>query len=181
MVPGIRFYFRVPPVYLITENRLSITKRKRMSKILNEYRKFALKGNVLDMAVGIVVGGAFATIAVSLVDNIIAPLLGLLTSGVDIADLFIVLKEGAEGGPYPTLALANKDGAVTISYGLFLNGVFSFIIVSWFAFLLVKGINRIRQTEEVQEEKASKECGYCFSTIDLRSSKCAFCGSHLDD
>ena len=152
-----------------------------MKKILNEYKKFAVKGNVLDMAVGIVVGGAFATIASSLVSNIVAPVIGLLTSGVDLADLFIVLKQGASEAPYSTLAQANKDGAVTISYGLFLNSLFSFIIVSWFAFLLVKGINHVRQKEEVKEVKASKECPYCFSSIDKRASKCSFCASDLSE
>lgn len=150
-----------------------------MSKIFDEYKKFALKGNVLDMAVGIVVGGAFATIASSLVANIVAPVLGLFTSGVDLADLFVVIKEGANGAPYITLQEANKDGAVTISYGLFLNSFFSFLIVSWFAFILVKGINHIRQKEETKEEKTTKECRYCFSTIDRRATKCSHCASEL--
>jgi large conductance mechanosensitive channel len=105
-----------------------------MRRIVNEYKEFALKGNVIDMAIGIVIGGAFATIASSLVTNIIAPIIGLLSSGVDTADLFLVLKEGAAGGPYNTLDSANKDGAVTLSYGLFINSVISFLIVSWFAF-----------------------------------------------
>ena len=151
-----------------------------MSKIVDEYKKFALRGNVLDMAVGIVVGGAFATIASSLVDNIIAPLVGLLTSGVDLADLFVVLKRGAEGGPYLTLEDANTDGAVTLSYGLFLNGVFSFLIVSWFAFILVKGLNMVRQHEDKQLEKETKSCPFCFSTIDARATKCASCSSPLE-
>jgi large conductance mechanosensitive channel len=151
-----------------------------MKSIINEYKKFALKGNVLDMAIGIVVGGAFATIASSLVDNIIAPILGLLTSGVDLADLFIVLKGGETGGSYHTLQQANGDGAVTLSYGVFLNSIFSFLIVTWFAFLLVKGINHVRQKEEAMEEKQSKECGLCFSAIDKRATRCAFCGSEQE-
>lgn len=150
-----------------------------MKYMFNEYKKFALKGNVLDMAVGIVVGGAFATIATSLVDNVVSPILGLLTSGVDMADLFIVLKHGAEGGDYVTLAAANKDGAVTLSYGLFINSLFSFLIVSWFCFLIVKGINHLRLKEEVKEEKGTKECPLCFSTIDKRATKCSACASDL--
>lgn len=150
-----------------------------MRSILNEYKEFALKGNVLDMAVGIVVGGAFATIATSLVDNIVAPILGLFTSGVDLADLFVVLKDGAQGGVYTTLEQANRDGAVTISYGLFLNGVFSFLIVTLFAFTLVKGINHLRRKEALQEEKESKDCLFCFSAIDRRASRCAYCGSDV--
>ncbi|TNC83135.1 MAG: large conductance mechanosensitive channel protein MscL [Oleiphilus sp.] len=151
-----------------------------MSKIINEYKQFALKGNVLDMAVGIVVGGAFATIASSLVEHIIAPILGVLTSGVDLANLFVVLKSGVRGEPYLTLQEANLDGAVTISYGLFLNGVFSFLIVTWFAFLMVKAINHMRQNEAQSEAKSLKECHYCFSQIDQRASKCASCASVLE-
>ncbi len=150
-----------------------------MKSILNEYKKFALKGNVLDMAVGIVVGGAFATIASSFVDNIFSPVLGLLTSDVDLADLFVVLKQGETGGTYATLQQANADGAVTLSYGLFLNGVFSFLIVSWFAFLLVKGINHLRQKEEVQGKREHKDCPRCFSAIDKRATRCAFCSTDI--
>lgn len=151
-----------------------------MKKIIQEYKAFALKGNVLDIAVGIVVGGAFATIASSLVDNLISPILGLLASGVDLADLFVVMKSGKEGGEYLTLASANEDGAVTLSYGLFINSIFSFLIVSWFAFLLVKGINRLHQKEKIQEEKETKECHFCYSSIDKRATKCSFCSATLD-
>ena len=150
-----------------------------MKKIINEYKKFALKGNVLDMAVGIVVGGAFATIASSFVDNLVSPVLGLLMSGVDMADLFLVMKDGTTGGDYVTLAAANQDGAVTLSYGLLINSIFSFFIVSWFAFVLVKGVNHLRQREKVLEEKEFKECPFCFSAIDKRASKCACCASEL--
>lgn len=150
-----------------------------MNKVFQEYKAFALKGNVLDMAVGIVVGGAFATIASSLVTNVVAPLLGLFTSGVDMADLFLVLKEGASGSPYVTLADANKDGAVTISYGLFLNSLFSFMIVSWFAFLLVKGINQIKAREQKVETKGTKKCPFCVSAIHMNALRCPCCTSDL--
>ncbi|WP_419533069.1 large conductance mechanosensitive channel protein MscL [Endozoicomonas sp.] len=154
-----------------------------MKKIIAEYKKFALKGNVLDMAIGIVVGGAFATITSSLVSNVIAPVFGLLTSGVDLADLFLVLKEGSEGSPYITLEDANKDGAVTLSYGLLLNSVISFLIVSWIAFLMVKGINHLRQdeekTEEVKEEPKNRLCPHCFSPVHKEATRCAFCTSSL--
>lgn len=150
-----------------------------MNKIFEEYKAFALKGNVLDMAIGIVVGGAFATIASSLVTNIIAPVIGLFTSGVDMADLFFVLKEGASGGPYITLELANNDGAVTISYGLFINSVISFTIVSWFAFVLVKAINRIKDVESKKEDIATKGCQFCYSIINVKASKCPQCTANL--
>lgn len=152
-----------------------------MKRVIEEYKTFALKGNVVEMAIGIVVGGAFATIASSLVDNLIAPVLGLLTSGVDVADLFFVLKQGEQGGPYLTLALANKDGAVTISYGLFINSLVSFTIVSWFAFILVKGINRIREREEDEVIHETKSCPFCYSVINVHATKCSFCTSQLEE
>ena len=132
------------------------------------------------MAIGIVVGGAFATIATSLVTNVIAPVFGLFTSGVDMADLFIVLKDGAQGVPYLTLAQANKDGAVTLSYGLFINSVFSFAIVSWFAFILVKGINRIKDAELEKEGKSTKICQFCYSAINVKASKCPQCTANVE-
>ncbi len=154
-----------------------------MKKIIVEYKKFALKGNVLDMAIGIVVGGAFATITSSLVSNVIAPVFGLLTSGVDLADLFLVLKEGSEGSPYITLEDANKDGAVTLSYGLLLNSVISFLIVSWIAFLMVKGVNHLRQDEEkiemAKEEQKTRLCAHCYSQIHKEATRCAYCTSSL--
>jgi large conductance mechanosensitive channel len=151
-----------------------------MNKIIAEYKAFAVKGNMLDMAIGIVVGGAFATIASSLVANIIAPVLGVLTSGVDLADLFLVLREGTAGGPYTTLEQADNDGAVTLGYGLFLNAIFSFIIVSWFAFFLVKGINRIKADESRTVVQTTRNCPYCCSTIALSASKCPQCTSDLE-
>ena len=152
-----------------------------MKKIITEYKKFALKGNVLDMAVGIVVGGAFATIAASLVEHIFAPVFGLLTSGVDMADLFFVIKDGIKGEPYLTLQDAKADGAVTISYGLFLNNIISFIIVSWFAFILVKAINTMRLADEKVVEKKTKLCEYCYSHIPVEAKRCAFCTSDLSN
>lgn len=151
-----------------------------MNKIFSEYKEFALKGNVLDMAIGIVIGGAFATIASSLVANVIAPVIGLLSSGVDMADLFVVLKDGTNGSPYITLEQANKDGAVTLGYGLFLNSVISFLIVSWFAFMIVKGINRINKLEETIALKSTKECTKCYSEINKKASVCPQCTSIID-
>lgn len=151
-----------------------------MKQILDEYKEFALKGNVLDMAIGIVIGGAFATIASSFVANIIAPVVGYLSSGVDTADLFFVLKQGGTGAPYLTLDQANKDGAVTLSYGLFINSIFSFLIVSWFAFTLVKGINRINRKEERDLFKKTKDCPMCFSEIHKKATICPQCTSMLE-
>lgn len=151
-----------------------------MRRILAEYKEFALKGNVLDMAIGIVIGGAFATIASSLVTNIIAPVLGYLSSGVDTADLFFVLKEGSAGAPYLTLDQANKDGAVTLSYGLFINSIFSFLIVSWIAFLLVTAINKVNRKEQSAFFKKTKDCPKCYSEIHKKATVCPQCTSKLE-
>ena len=116
--------------------------------MLKEFKEFAMKGNVLDMAVGIIIGGAFGTIVKSLVSDVIMPPIGLLLGGIDFADLFVTLKAGAPAGPYATLAAAQAAGAVTINVGLFINSVISFLIVAWAVFLLVKGFNAARRKEE---------------------------------
>src|SRR5690606_37939072 len=106
--------------------------------MLKEFKAFAMRGNVVDMAVGIIIGGAFGTIVKSLVSDIIMPPIGLLVGGVDFADLFITLKDGVVAGPYANLAAAQAAGAVTISYGLFINAVISFLIVAFAVFVLIK-------------------------------------------
>lgn len=146
--------------------------------MLQEFKKFAMRGNVVDMAVGIIIGGAFGTIVKSLVDDVIMPPIGLLLGGVDFSDLFITLKEGAVAGPYATLAAAQNAGAVTLSYGLFINSVISFLIVAFAVFLLIKSINKL-QAEEPQEAPSTKECPYCLSSIALKASRCPNCTSEL--
>lgn len=117
--------------------------------MLEEFKKFALKGNVLDMAVGIIIGAAFGTIVQSLVNDVIMPPIGLLLGGVDFTDLFITLREGAAlPGPYATLAAARAAGAVTVNVGVFANAVISFVIVAFSVFLLVKGFNKLRSEEQ---------------------------------
>jgi large conductance mechanosensitive channel len=116
--------------------------------MLKEFREFAVKGNVLDMAVGIIIGGAFGTIVKSLVDNVIMPPVGMLLGGVDFGNLFVVLREGAQAAPYATVEAAREAGAVTINYGLFLNSVIAFLLVAWAVFLIVKGFNAVRRREE---------------------------------
>lgn len=121
--------------------------------MLKEFKEFALKGNVLDMAVGIIIGAAFGTIVQSLVNDVIMPPVGLLIGGVDFADLFIVLREGdLAAGPYATLAAAQEGGAVTIAYGIFLNAVLSFAIVAFAVFMLVRSFNRMRRRMEKEED-----------------------------
>ncbi len=116
--------------------------------MFKEFKEFAMKGNVLDMAVGIIIGGAFGTIVKSLVTDVIMPPIGLLLGGIDFADLFVTLKAGTPAGPYATLAAAQTAGAVTINIGLFINSVISFLIVAWAVFVLVKGFNAARRKEE---------------------------------
>ncbi|MCC6712644.1 MAG: large-conductance mechanosensitive channel protein MscL [Candidatus Dadabacteria bacterium] len=117
--------------------------------MLKEFREFAIKGNVVDMAVGIIIGAAFGTIVQSLVNDVIMPPIGLILGNVDFSNLFIVLKEGVPPGPYAALADAQTAGAVTINYGTFINTVISFLIVAIAVFVLVKNINRLkRQSEE---------------------------------
>jgi large conductance mechanosensitive channel len=116
--------------------------------MLKEFKEFAMKGNVLDMAIGIIIGGAFGTIVKSLVSDVLMPPIGLLLGGIDFSDLFVTLKAGAPAGPYATLAAAQAAGAVTINVGLFINSVISFLIVAWAVFLLVKGFNAAKRKEE---------------------------------
>ncbi|MCA9809643.1 MAG: large-conductance mechanosensitive channel protein MscL [Candidatus Dadabacteria bacterium] len=116
--------------------------------MFKEFREFAIKGNVVDMAVGIIIGAAFGTIVQSLVNDVIMPPIGLALGNVDFSNLFVVLKEGVPPGPYAALADAQTAGAVTINYGLFINTVISFVIVAFAVFILVKNINRLKRQQE---------------------------------
>jgi large conductance mechanosensitive channel len=148
--------------------------------MLKEFKEFAMRGNVVDMAVGIIIGSAFGTIVKSLVNDVIMPPVGLLVGGVDFSDLFITLKDGATAGPYVTLAAAQEAGAVTISYGLFLNSVISFLIVAFAVFLLVRSINRLRaQDETPPPEPTTKPCSHCCSEIPIKATRCPHCTSEL--
>jgi len=148
--------------------------------MLQEFKKFAMRGNVVDMAVGIIIGGAFGTIVKSLVADVIMPPVGLLLGGVDFSNLFLTLKEGTAAGPYATLAAAQEAGAVTVSYGLFLNAVISFLIVAFAVFLLIKSINKLQAEEEVAEaEPTTKDCPFCCSSIPINATRCGNCTSEL--
>ncbi len=148
--------------------------------MFKEFKQFAMRGNVVDMAVGIVIGAAFGTIVKSLVDDIIMPPIGLLLGKVDFANLFILLKGGSPAGPYASLADARAAGAVTMNYGVFVNVVISFIIVAFVVFLLIRSINRMKRQEEAPPaEPTTKECPYCLSTIPIKASRCAHCTSEL--
>jgi large conductance mechanosensitive channel len=149
------------------------------SKMLKEFREFAMRGNVVDMAVGIIIGGAFGTIVKSLVADVLMPPIGLLLGGVDFSELFLVVRQGTPAGPYASLEAAKQAAAVTVNYGVFLNTVISFLIVAFAVFLLIRGINRLKHQEKAPAEPTTKECPYCLSTIAIKATRCAQCTSEL--
>jgi large conductance mechanosensitive channel len=138
-----------------------------------EFKEFAVRGNVLDLAVGIIIGGAFGTIVKSFVDDVMMPPLGLLLGGVDFSNLFIVLKNGAQTGPYASLTAARDAGAVTLNYGVFINAVVSFVLVAFAVFLLIRAVNRYRA--EAPPPPSTKECPECTTAIPLRARRCPQC------
>ena len=145
-----------------------------------EFKEFAMRGNVIDMAVGIIIGAAFGSIVTSIVSDIIMPPIGLLLGNVDFSNLFLVLKQGTVAGPYLSLAAAREAGAVTINYGQFFNTVISFLIVAFSVFQLIKGINSLKRKEEAPApEPTTKECPFCFSSITIKASRCPHCTSEL--
>jgi large conductance mechanosensitive channel len=142
--------------------------------MLKEFKEFAIKGNMIDMAVGIIIGAAFGGVVTSLVKDVIMPPIGLLLGKVDFSGLFINLS----GTPYATLAEAQKANAATLNYGLFLNTIINFLIVAFAVFLLVKQINRLKRAP-VPAAPNTKDCPQCLSKVPLAAKKCAFCTSEL--
>lgn len=141
-----------------------------------EFKEFALRGNVIDLAVGIIIGAAFGRIVTSLVNDILMPPIGLLLGRVDFSNLFISL-----GGRYASLAEAQAAGAPTINYGIFINTVLEFIIVALAVFILVRQVNRLsRRPEAAPAEPTTRECPYCLSTIPLKATRCPHCTSQLE-
>lgn len=148
--------------------------------MLKEFKEFAIRGNVMDMAVGIIIGAAFGTIIGSLVADILMPPIGLLLGDVDFANLFAVLKEGKIPGPYATVAAAKDAGAVTVNYGLFANTVVNFVIVALAIFFAVRGMNALRKKEEAAPAApTTKECPYCLASIPLKATRCGHCTSEV--
>ena len=146
--------------------------------MLKEFKAFAMRGNVLDLAVGIIIGGAFGTIVKSLVDDIIMPPIGLALGNVDFSDLFVLLKEGAKSpAPYATLAEAQAAGAVTVNVGLFVNSIIAFLIVAFSVFLVVRAANRMRPEEAAAP--TTKDCPYCRMAIPIGATRCPQCTSVL--
>ena len=148
--------------------------------MLKEFKEFAMKGNVIDMAVGIIIGAAFGTIVNSLVQDVIMPPIGLLLGNVDFTNIFAVLKEGKVAGPYASIAAAKSAGAVTINFGVFINTIISFILIAFAVFLLVRTINKLRREEEAPPPiPITKECTYCLTNIPIKATRCPNCTSEL--
>ncbi|MCX7857898.1 MAG: large-conductance mechanosensitive channel protein MscL [Deltaproteobacteria bacterium] len=148
--------------------------------MLKEFKEFAMRGNVLDMAVGIILGASFGGIVNSLVNDVIMPPIGYVLGNIDFSNLFLVIKEGNVPGPYISLAQAKASGAVTINYGYFINTIVSFVIVAFSVFILVKGVNKLRRQQEVPPlVPTTKECIYCFSVIPVKAVRCPNCTSDL--
>jgi large conductance mechanosensitive channel len=142
--------------------------------MLKEFKEFIMRGNVLDMAIGIVIGASFGRIVSSLVNDVIMPPIGLLLGKVDFSSLFVNLS----GASYPSLAEAKKAGAAVIAYGTFLNTVLDFIIVGFVIFLLIRQVNRLKK-KPAPADPTTKECPHCLSVIPLKASRCAHCTAEL--
>jgi large conductance mechanosensitive channel len=147
--------------------------------MFKEFKEFAMRGNVLDLAVGIIIGGAFGTIVKSLVDDVIMPPIGLALGNVDFSDLFFLLKTGPKAAPpYASLAEAQAAGAVTVNYGLFVNSIITFLIIAFAVFLIVRAANRLRP-QEAPAAPTTKDCPYCRMAIPLGATRCPQCTSEL--
>lgn len=153
--------------------------------MLKDFKDFAMRGSVVDLAIGIIIGSAFTSIVKSLVDDVIMPPIGLLLGDVDFSNLFLVLKAGNTPGPYSSLSIAQDAGAVTINYGVFINNVITFLIVAFVTFLLVRFMNRLyretqKQKAEEQVEPTTKDCPYCMQSIAIEAVRCPYCTSDLE-
>jgi large conductance mechanosensitive channel len=142
--------------------------------MLKEFRDFAMRGNVIDLAVGVIIGGAFGKIISSLVTDVIMPPVGLLLHGVDFSNLFISLN----GQVYTTIADAQKAGAPTLNYGNFINNIIDFLIVAFIIFLFIRAINRLQKPAPAAAP-TTKDCPYCFSSIPIKATRCPQCTSEL--
>ena len=148
--------------------------------MLKEFRAFIMRGNVLDLAVGVIIGGAFGGIVSSLVNDMIMPPIGVALGSVDFRDLFVVLKEGAKAAaPYASLAAAKEAGAVTLNYGAFVNTIVQFLIVGFSIFVVVRAANKLQKPAVAPPAPATKDCPYCLSPVALKATRCPNCTSEL--
>jgi large conductance mechanosensitive channel len=148
---------------------------KEETIMFKEFKEFAMRGNVLDMAIGIIIGAAFGKIISSFVADVLMPPIGLLLGGADFSNYFFTIKGAAQ----PTLAAAKAAGAVTINYGFFINTVLDFLIVAFAIFMLIRQVNRFKKKEEPAAAPATKECPQCLSVIPLKAKRCAHCTTQL--
>ncbi len=145
-----------------------------------DFKAFAVKGNVVDLAVGVIIGAAFGTVVKSLVDDVIMPPIGLLLGNVDFNNMFTVLKPGETPGPYLTLADAREAGAVTLNYGTFITNLVTFLIVAFTVFLLVRAFQQLKRKEDAApSEPTDRNCPYCTSTISIKATRCPQCTSEI--
>ncbi|QRN83807.1 large conductance mechanosensitive channel protein MscL [Chloroflexota bacterium] len=157
-----------------------------MKKLLTDFRDFVARGDVMDLAIGIIIGSAFSAIVNSVVNNLLMPPLGLLIGNVDFQDLFVVLKQGQTALPADaTLQMAKDAGAVTFNYGQFVTDVISFLILAFVIFLMVKGLQTVKAKvakaeAEAKAEPTEKECPFCMKSIDIKASRCPYCTSELE-
>jgi len=148
--------------------------------MFKEFREFAMRGSVLDMAVGIIIGVAFGAIVSSFVSDVIMPPIGLLLGRVDFTNLYVILTAGQTPGPYASLAAAQQAGAVTLNYGMFINRIISFLIVAFALFLIIRSMNRLkRKAEAPAPAPATKDCPFCATAIPLKAVRCPHCTSEL--
>jgi len=157
-----------------------------MEKIFKDFQEFITRGNVIDLAIGIIIGGAFSAVVNSIVNNLMMPPLGILIGNVDFQDLFIVLKQGEETlPPGATLEMAREVGAVTLNYGQFITDLISFLLLALGVFLMIKGIQKIKNRaskpkEEEEDVPQEKNCPYCQKDIPVNASRCPYCTSALE-
>ncbi|KLU64244.1 large-conductance mechanosensitive channel [Desulfosporosinus acididurans] len=143
-----------------------------------EFKEFSLKGNVIDLAIGVIIGGAFGKIVTSLVSDIIMPLLGILLGKVDFSNLFIVLGSGH----FKTIDEAKKAGVATINYGTFINNIIDFLIIAFSIFIVIKQVNRFTKKKDVEDEPPkTKTCPYCITEINLKATRCPHCTAILNE
>jgi large conductance mechanosensitive channel len=148
--------------------------------MFKEFKEFAMKGNMLDMAVGIIIGAAFGAIVKSLVADVIMPPIGLLLGNVDFSNIFMVIKGGTIPGPYATLDAAKEAGAIVISWGVFINTLINFLIIAFVLFLVIRSMNKLKRKQEAPPAApTTRECPHCLSTIPIKAHRCAFCTQEI--
>lgn len=152
-------------------------KKDRGQHMIKEFKEFAVKGNVIDLAIGVIIGGAFGKIVTSFVNDMIMPVFGILIGKVDFSNLFISL----DGTKYPSLSAAQEAGAATINYGVFINTIVEFLIISFSIFIVIRQINRLKRKEEKKEKApTTKKCPYCYTDIHIEATRCPNCTSIIE-